>query len=131
MYCLGSVMSWRNLAFVSAAFPLLVLFYMTFLPDSPSWLISKGKYGEAVRALAWLRNDPHEAETEVAKLTRLKERRLSRPGLSSFKPKRGSCAALLSRFSERAVLRPLGIGVMLFFFQVNSSRSSEPLISYK
>ncbi|CAG7836669.1 unnamed protein product [Allacma fusca] len=107
-YCLGSLLEWRTVALICSAFPLLVLSYVLFLPESPVWLVSKNREPEAMKSLTWLRNDSEEAEQECMRLQYLKERRVTR----SF-----SVMNCCQRFSERSVLKPLFIGTMLFFFQ--------------
>jgi hypothetical protein len=54
--------------------------------------------------LAWLRNDQEEAKEECMRLEHLSDRRVSR----SFS---------FARYLEPAVLKPLGLGSALFFFQ--------------
>lgn len=117
MYTFGSFLDWRMLALGASLFPLFVSFYTFFLPDSPAWLVSKGKYSEAIKSLTWLRNDAHEAEEEVGKLSRIRERRQSFHSQPPDEFRKFSFRTLVSRFSERAVLHPLGLGMALFFFQ--------------
>ena len=54
-YILGSYMAWSTLALVNAAILLPIFGFIALtLPESPLWLISKGKSDEAFRSLAWL-----------------------------------------------------------------------------
>ena len=108
IYCLGSVLEWRAVALSCSVFPLFVLLYVLFLPESPVWLVSKNREPEAMKSLTWLRNNPEEAEQECMRLQYLKERRITR---------KFSLSNCCHRFSERSVLKPLFIGTMLFFFQ--------------
>ena len=127
MYTIGSLSHWRTLALMSSGFPILVLCYMFFLPESPVWLLNKGKVRQALNAMTWLKNDDEEAEDEIYRLQRaMDERRTSHhektfPGTKrqrlTDKISRRSLYSCCSRFSERAVLQPLGIGMALFFFQ--------------
>lgn len=72
----GAVLSWRQVAFVCAIFPLACLIAVTFVskthigeirthfhqkfkyfqvPETPSWLLSKGRVADAQKSLQWLR----------------------------------------------------------------------------
>lgn len=73
----GAVLSWRQVAFVCAIFPLICLTAVTFVsknlskynsmaffslkinffqvPETPSWLLSKGRVADAQKSLQWLR----------------------------------------------------------------------------
>ncbi|XP_075987131.1 facilitated trehalose transporter Tret1-like [Anticarsia gemmatalis] len=65
VHLIGSFLSWRKTALVSLFLP-LTSFIMTFLmPESPSWLVSKGKYDECRTVFRWLRGDQEEEELEA------------------------------------------------------------------
>lgn len=51
----GSVLSWRHVAFVCALFPMSCVVAVTFVPETPSWLLSKGRIDKAQQSLQWLR----------------------------------------------------------------------------
>lgn len=111
IYCLGGVTHWRNVAYICSTFPILVFLYMLLLPESPVWLVSKGYTTDALKALTWLRNDDNVAEHEYLRLEYLKERRNANVIYQT------TCSKYCSRFFESSVLKPLGIGIGLFFFQ--------------
>lgn len=108
-------MEWRSVALLLSFCPLFVFIYVIFLPESPVWLVSKGRHSEAIKALTWLRETPDIAEQEFLRLQYLKERRVNH----NFSMK--NCC---SRFFERSVLKPLGIGTFLFFVQQFSGLNS-------
>ncbi|OXA41671.1 facilitated trehalose transporter Tret1 [Folsomia candida] len=107
-WCLGAIMDWRSVALLLSLCPIFVFIYVIFLPESPVWLISKGRHSEALKSLGWLRDTADTAEQEFLRLQFLRERRVS----SDFSMK--NCC---SRFFERSVQRPLFIGTFLFFVQ--------------
>jgi hypothetical protein len=53
-YIMGAWLPWDQLAWASAVFPALLLFVMIPLPESPVWLLSKGRTSDAHKSLKWL-----------------------------------------------------------------------------
>ena len=76
VYCLGLALSWRDLAIVGAAAPVLLgLPLSLWVVESPRWLLSVGRRPDALKALVWLRgaggaavveNEFHEMEKSYA-----------------------------------------------------------------
>lgn len=56
-YCLGYVIAWTWLAIANAAVPTLLICLVCFLPESPRYLVLKGKKDEAEAVLVWLRDN--------------------------------------------------------------------------
>ncbi|XP_058797261.1 facilitated trehalose transporter Tret1-like [Phymastichus coffea] len=52
---LGKYLDWQTLALANIIFPILALMSLFFMPESPYWLASKGRYEDSLKALAWLR----------------------------------------------------------------------------
>jgi facilitated trehalose transporter len=57
-YIMGAWLPWNQLAWASAVVPALLLFVMIPLPESPVWLLSKGRTSDAQKALKWLHHRP-------------------------------------------------------------------------
>ena len=55
-FFLGSLLPWRTANFVSCAIPILALFLLSILPESPYWLIKHNQNDKARQSLAWLRD---------------------------------------------------------------------------
>uniref|UniRef100_A0A146LVQ5 Facilitated trehalose transporter Tret1 n=3 Tax=Lygus hesperus TaxID=30085 RepID=A0A146LVQ5_LYGHE len=55
---------WRKSAIISSIIPVLTAVHLFFIPESPMWLISKGRYDEAKLALRWLRGWTSEEEVD-------------------------------------------------------------------
>nr|XP_018912951.1 PREDICTED: facilitated trehalose transporter Tret1-like [Bemisia tabaci] len=68
----GSVFDWRTSALISTVIPLISLISFTTIPESPVWLITKGKMEEAQKALGWLRGflEPHHVQKEFDEMVR-------------------------------------------------------------
>ena len=54
-YVIGTFVSWQWLAGICAIPSLICLTMLFFCPESPRYLIGKGKMEEALEALRWLR----------------------------------------------------------------------------
>ncbi|KAK9886077.1 hypothetical protein WA026_014862 [Henosepilachna vigintioctopunctata] len=54
-FILGKFLNWKSAALCSLVVPFLSFSLLFFIPETPSWLLSKGRSEEAKRSLAWLR----------------------------------------------------------------------------
>ncbi|RZF35770.1 hypothetical protein LSTR_LSTR012068 [Laodelphax striatellus] len=55
IYICGSFLHWRTATLSAAIIPMLALVAVYMIPETPIWLISKGKIKEAEKSLCWLR----------------------------------------------------------------------------
>lgn len=95
---LGYVLPWHYLSFVAAIPPILFLFTTFFLPESPSYLVIKGRRQQAIALLKNLRGKYVDVEAEVKELERM-----------------NSASGGWKGLMERDILRRIGIVVMVFF----------------
>lgn len=58
-FVMGTFLKWRHMALINTAFPVLSIILLFFVPESPHWLIRKGRLEEAKRAFQWLRGWCH------------------------------------------------------------------------
>ena len=54
-YVIGAFVDWYVLAWILSSFPLILLVGMSFLPETPVWLLTHGRQDEARRSLQQLR----------------------------------------------------------------------------
>ncbi|XP_074025646.1 facilitated trehalose transporter Tret1 [Leptinotarsa decemlineata] len=54
-FILGTFFSWRTVTFINCAIPIISFTSLIFIPETPVWLITKNRYDEAKRSIAWLR----------------------------------------------------------------------------
>lgn len=54
-FILGKFFTWRLVALISCSLPILTIIALFFVPESPYWLLTKGRVDEAKKSLAWLR----------------------------------------------------------------------------
>ncbi len=55
-YVVGAFLPWPLLSYFCVAFPVLMLVTVMFLPESPVWLLTNDREGDARTALKWLRS---------------------------------------------------------------------------
>lgn len=77
--CIGPYFSITFSAFVCIIFPFVLLTVFCWMPETPYYLIMKGKIPEARKSLQFLRG-MNNVEPELTKLTADVERQLSEPG---------------------------------------------------
>ncbi|XP_030023186.2 facilitated trehalose transporter Tret1-like [Manduca sexta] len=64
VHLVGSLLSWQQTALVCVFFSFGSLVMTIYSPESPSWLVSKGRYEESREVFRWLRGDDEEEELE-------------------------------------------------------------------
>ncbi|KAM6047004.1 solute carrier family 2, facilitated glucose transporter member 8 isoform 3-T3 [Theristicus caerulescens] len=100
-YVAGITLQWRWLA-VLCSFPsCIMLLFMSFMPETPSFLLNRNKRSEAIASLRFLRGPYVDHEWECRQI----EASVQEEGLN------------LSELKNPSVYRPLLIGVALMFFQ--------------
>ncbi|XP_014248720.1 facilitated trehalose transporter Tret1-like [Cimex lectularius] len=119
-YILGSFLLWNHLAMVSAAFPIILLFLLIPLPESPTWLRCRGKMKEADQAMSWLHREPFTTNIEMFTVNSPKEAVTSLP--KSKKSLALSKAILKGKFSRETLFRgpvllPFGLVIAIMIFQ--------------
>ncbi|CAH2108550.1 unnamed protein product [Euphydryas editha] len=55
LYIIGDFLSYRAILWVCLAFPTFHLILFMIMPETPSYLVKRGKFKAAIRVLAWLR----------------------------------------------------------------------------
>lgn len=55
VFFLNTLTTWRTVGLICLCVPILTVVALTFVPETPHWLIGKGRIERAERALCWLR----------------------------------------------------------------------------
>jgi len=142
MYLLGTLLDWRNASACSAIMPVLTVLAISQVPESPLWLLKKGRVGEAEAALCWLRGwvTPSDVRREFANLQAYYEKsKMEAPQTRSPRkgqvyievPKNGNGPRLedsrppkaslsfwekMKDLTRPEMMRPLRLVVLYFFF---------------
>ncbi|XP_063922309.1 facilitated trehalose transporter Tret1-2 homolog [Zophobas morio] len=80
----GWFFNWRVVAWTCLGYTVMPCILIMFIPESPAWLVSKGRVEQASKALAWINkyqpqpeNKPHTlAEMQLAQLQREHQKKL-------------------------------------------------------
>ncbi|KAG6465101.1 hypothetical protein O3G_MSEX014932 [Manduca sexta] len=67
-HALGTYFTWQQSALICSFTTFTSLCLMIFTPESPSWLITKGRYEEARTVFFWLRGNSEEQQVELEKM---------------------------------------------------------------
>lgn len=54
-FILDTLLPWRQAALVNCIGPVVCLILLSLIPETPIWLLSRGRIEEAKQSLAWLR----------------------------------------------------------------------------
>lgn len=68
IHVLGIYLSWKTVALISSILPAVCFVQMFFIPESPAWLIRKGKIDEGKRAFYWFRGYSNENTEELTRV---------------------------------------------------------------
>lgn len=105
VYIIGSYVSVFVLNLVSAVIPLIFGAIFVFMPESPTYLISKGKKEEAAKSLRWLRGNRYDISQELAELQ------------AQHEEDQKNKVSIVAAFGRRATQKALFISLGLMFFQ--------------
>ncbi|CAL8087068.1 unnamed protein product [Orchesella dallaii] len=106
VYVFGSFLSFQWLAIICGFVPLVFLVAMIFIPESPRYLVAKGKSADASRSLCWFRKKTSSQEVED-------EMRIIEMSVNEMKAQ----ASSMSDLFEPHHLRPSLLMIALMCFQ--------------
>lgn len=105
-HLIGTYMTWQNTAIICAIFPIVSATLLYIAPESPTWLISKGRLEEGVKSFNWLRGHGDNVNKELKGLVEKQKAIESEPKLS-LKEK-------LMNLKSPELMKPLGIMIIFF-----------------
>ncbi|KAI5695545.1 hypothetical protein M8J76_013485 [Diaphorina citri] len=125
IFFINALVDWRTTSLISSIIPLLAIVMLLFLPESPTWLISKGRMADAEQSLRWLRGwskkDKVRVEFDqivrgIEKSSKDANRNASR-NISKIDKIRNE----LNYFKRPEIIRPFNMLIILFFVTVISA----------
>lgn len=120
IFFVNALTDWRSTCLISSVVPLLAMVMLVFLPESPAWLISKGRHAEAEQSLRWLRGWSKkdkvliEFNQIVRDLSKSSQNR-SKGGTTAKSSKMDKFRDELNNFRRPEILRPFNMLIILFF----------------
>lgn len=69
---IGNLTDWQTTALISTLVPIITILAITQVPETPYWLLSRGRYSDAEKSLCWLRGwvEPHVVQKEFQEMIR-------------------------------------------------------------
>ncbi|XP_042820804.1 solute carrier family 2, facilitated glucose transporter member 6 [Panthera tigris] len=116
LYALGLLLPWRWLAVAGEGPVLVMTLLLSFMPNSPRFLLSRGRDSEALRALAWLRGADTDVRWEFSQIQDNVQRQSTRVSWAEARSPhvyRPIVIALLMRFLQQLT----GITPILVYLQ--------------
>lgn len=121
--CYGSYISLRSSAYISISIPLLFLVTFIWMPESPYYLLMKGKLEKARSSLRWLRHIRN-VDDELVRLTADVERQMSEPSsIKAIFSIRSNLKAFLILMGLRTAQHFTGGAYVSFYNQVIFQRT--------
>ncbi|CAB3258746.1 unnamed protein product [Arctia plantaginis] len=105
-HAIGTFMTWQWTAIICGSFPILSIFLLTFIPESPSWLITQGRIDDGIKAFYWLRGYGEEAKMELKGILDTKKSADNEPRMN-LKEK-------LRSLKSPELIKPLFIMILFF-----------------
>lgn len=112
-FSLGAYLDWRQLAMLVAVAPIMLFVTVIYIPETPSYLVLKGKDDEAYRALQFLRGPNSSVSLELETIR--SNIRVSRMNTEPLSPR--------SRFNLSGLTSSLKNGKDCWFLLGNSIKS--------
>ncbi|XP_054167411.1 facilitated trehalose transporter Tret1-like [Oppia nitens] len=108
----GKYVSWAYLCIISSIFPIIMLIMMCLMPETPYWLIKRGRISEATEANIFLHglDSSQQMNAEVSINT------VSTDGTTTEENK----SSVFLEFKRRHVIKPFLLVLALMFFQQSS-----------
>lgn len=104
-YIVGSRATVFTLNLMCAAIPLLFGAIFVFMPETPVYLISKGRKEAAAKSLKWLRGSEYDYSGELADLQ------------AQYESEKKNKVSLMTALSRRSTIKAMFISLGLMFFQ--------------
>lgn len=118
-FLLGTFFPWRMVALINCILPITSFFLLFFVPESPHWLVTKEKFDEARKSIAWLRGwtTVESIEPEFQELCRSlgKNEKESRENAALGNKKASKqCLSKLQLFTRKSFLWPYSLICFIF-----------------
>jgi len=124
VYCLGLVLSWRDLAIIGASAPVISLLLLLRSAESPRWLLSASRRTDAKNVLIWLRGTSAVGENEFCEMEKNYAETSDRASLSELISRPELARPFVVTLGVMALQQCTGINAVMFYtvsiFQVDA-----------
>ncbi|KAF2880801.1 hypothetical protein ILUMI_25376 [Ignelater luminosus] len=121
VYLKGWVMHWRLVAWLCIAYSIVPAFLIMLIPESPPWLVSKGRVKQAKAALEWINKYQPQPEFRTETFAEMQLASLQKEHMLKLQEQARSSGNSVKRkfkmFLQPTAYKPLLILAGLFFFQ--------------
>ncbi|XP_011188744.1 facilitated trehalose transporter Tret1-2 homolog isoform X1 [Zeugodacus cucurbitae] len=104
VYVIGALVSWTTLSVLCLTVPIALFIGMLLLPETPTYLLKKGRRGDAALSLKWLWGRYCDSRSAIQQI-------------QADLDQAGDDASFLDLFRTPAALKGLIISMLLMFFQ--------------
>ena len=115
VYCLGLVLSWRDLALVGVAAPVIGMVLSLRVAESPRWLLSVGRRTDAVQVLNQLRGILSVGENEFCEMEKNYMESSDRASLSEIVSRSALARPFVVALGVMALQQCTGINAVMFY----------------
>lgn len=130
IYLMGTITMWRNVSLICLSVPILTIIAISFVPETPLWLLSKNRKDEALKSLQWLRGwvSPAAVQKEFLEIQRYSENSNACITCQKANVKCGhppaNLAQKMAELKRKRTLRPFGLIMLSFAIAQFSGLSS-------
>uniref|UniRef100_A0A2A4JUU3 Major facilitator superfamily (MFS) profile domain-containing protein n=2 Tax=Heliothis virescens TaxID=7102 RepID=A0A2A4JUU3_HELVI len=105
VHLIGSLLSWQQTALVCVFFPFMSFVMTMYSPETPSWLVTKGRHEECRRVFHWLRGHDEDDELDDMIESRLlfEKAKIS----ASFGKKKNRLRRMLTTIQKKEFYKPI------------------------
>lgn len=134
VYVVGPYVSWAALQWACLALPVIFAAAFFFMPETPTYYLTKGKREEAIASLQWLRGKSAEGVQKELEDTAasVEEAMKNKAGVMDIFKSKGTIKALIICSGLISFQQLSGINVILFYSQTifaKTGSSLEPAVS--
>ncbi|SPP73539.1 facilitated trehalose transporter Tret1-like [Drosophila guanche] len=131
-YAFGSFLNWYLLAFAGAVFCIPFIILMLFVPETPRYLLSRGKTEQAQKSLAWLRGKHGDIDAEMKELASTQGEKANAKSTYGDMFKKRNRKPILISLGLMLFQQLSGINVVIFYTQqifLDAGSTIEPAIA--
>lgn len=121
IFLIHALTDWRSTVLICAIFPVVTMGMIAFIPESPTWLVSKGRLNEAEQSLRWVRGWSKKKKVVVEFEQLVRDTSSATLYVQGRKKSSSQFVELCHNLTEPEILRPTYMITSLFFITIIAS----------